>query len=186
MAMPSLYRPRISPISLAVSPWAIWVVRLSMNWACPPSWAIPASNEARVLVEEKKNSMASTLSRSSGCGIPSARSRFSWKATSSSVSSSPFVHSWKSMTSLPLRWVCISSTRPSVDRAEDGGQQRHPHDHAVKRLEPVASVAGVVDVGGQLVHPRQRMQDDGVRLAPVAQQLPGHLVGGRGGRQLSG
>ena len=39
---------------------------LSMNWACPPSWAMPASKEARVRVLEKKKSMARTLSRRYG------------------------------------------------------------------------------------------------------------------------
>jgi hypothetical protein len=34
-----------------------------MNCACPPSWAMPASKDARVRVLEKKNSIASTLSR---------------------------------------------------------------------------------------------------------------------------
>jgi hypothetical protein len=43
VAMPSLYRPRISPISLAVSPWAIWVARLSMNWSAAD--AVPLQGE---------------------------------------------------------------------------------------------------------------------------------------------
>ena len=40
-----------------------------MNWAWPPSCAIPASNEARVRVLEKKNSIASTLSSQQGVGL---------------------------------------------------------------------------------------------------------------------
>src|SRR6266540_5233181 len=174
MAMPSLYRPRISPISLAVSPWAICVVFDSMNSACPPSWAMPDSNEPLVRVEEKKNSMASVLSLSNGCGMPRARCRLRSNPTSRSVSISSFVHSSNVMRSRPRRLVCMARL-PLLDRAEDQRQQRHPHHHAVERLDPVPLVSRLVDVGGQLVHARERMQHDRAALG-LLQQLPRHLV----------
>src|SRR5437899_5510703 len=65
------------------------------------------------------------------------------------------------------------------DGSEDQRQQRHPRDDPVERLEPVAGVPGGVDVGGQLVHPRQRVQHDGVALGLLHEDVPGDLVLGR-------
>src|SRR3970040_2442944 len=121
-----------------------------MSWAWPPSWALPASNEARVRVLEKKNSIARTRSRRSGWAIPRARSRLSWAATSRTVSISSSVHSSRLMRSRPRSPVCIAGLL--FRRAEDEAQQRHAERHAVERFDPVALVTGLVDVGRQLVH----------------------------------
>src|SRR5260221_13516077 len=68
---------------------------------------MPASNDPRVRVDEKKNSIASTLSRRYGCGSPKARLRFKSQATSRTVSTSSFVKSRSPMKSRPLKFVCI-------------------------------------------------------------------------------
>src|SRR3990172_9378447 len=179
MAITSLYRPRISPISLAVSPWAIWVVLLSMNWAWPPSCAIPASNDARVRVLEKKNSIASTLSSSRAWGCPRARRRFRSSATSRTESISPLVHSWQVIRSRPRSPVRIVAPL-SLGGAQHEGEQGHAHHDTIKGLFPVAGVVGDIDVLRQLVHAGQRVEDDRVS-ARLLQQLPCHpvVVGGR-------
>ena len=103
MAMPLKYEPKMRPISLAVSPCEIWVVSLSMNAAWPPSCAMPASNEPRVRVLVKKNSMASVLSRNSGCGLPARYSFFSRAARSRTASVSGMEKSRSPMKSRPVR-----------------------------------------------------------------------------------
>src|SRR3990172_8716002 len=180
MAMPSSYRPRISPISLAVSPWAICVVLLSMNWACPPNCAIPASNEARVRVLEKKNSIARTLSSNRAWGWPRARRRLRSSATSMTLSISPLVHSWLVIRSRPRSPVRIVEPL-SLGGAEDECEQGHAHHDPVERLLPVAGMTGGVDVLGQLVHPGERVEDDRVARSPF-EQFPGDpvVVGGGG------
>ena len=67
--------------------------------------------------------------------------------------------------------------------AQDEGEEGHSHDHAVERLYPVAGVAGEVHVQGQLVLPRQRVENDGfgpktfksecepAALSPIASSL---------------
>src|SRR3970040_158500 len=146
-----------------------------MSWAWPPSWALPASNEARVRVLEKKNSIARTRSRRSGWAIPSARSRLSWAATSRTVSMSSRVHSSRLMRSRPRSPVCIPGRL--FRRAEHEAQQGHPEGDAVERLDPVALVAGLVDILGQLVHPRQRVQDDRAPPGLRPQELGRDAVG---------
>ena len=66
-----------------------------------------------------------------------------------------------------------SPTPPRRGRAR-GAPSRS--DDAVERLDPVALVAGGVDVLRQLVHPRQRVEDDRAALRLLAQQLAGHDV----------
>src|SRR5439155_25527852 len=120
---------------------------------------MPDTKDPRVRVEQKKNSMASVLSRRMGCGMPRARSRLSWKATSRSVSISSLVQSSKVMRSRPRKLVC-TCVRPLVsllDGAQDERQQRHAHHHSIERLDPVALVPRLVDVGGELVHPGEGM-----------------------------
>jgi hypothetical protein len=58
---------------------------------------MPASKLERVRVLEKKKSIASVLSRSSGCGMPNARSRLSLNATSRTVSISSLLKSMSLM-----------------------------------------------------------------------------------------
>src|SRR3990172_7422977 len=179
MAITSLYRPRISPISLAVSPWAIWVVLLSMNWAWPPSCAIPASNEARVRVLEKKNSIASTLSSSRAWGWPRARRRFRSSAPSMTVSSSPFVHSSQVFRSRPRSPVRIVEPL-SLGGAENQREQGHAHHDPVECFFPIPGMASGIDILRQLVHAGQRVEDDRVGTSLLEQVLGDPVVvGGR-------
>ena len=67
---------------------------------------------------------------------------------------------------LPLYSIAPRTSASSAIRSDD----------AVERLDPVAGVAGAVDVGRQFVHPRQRVQDDRVALGLGRQQLAGDLV----------
>src|SRR6266545_3475340 len=128
-----------------------------MNWAWPPSWAMPASNDARVRVELKKKSIARTLSRRSGCAIPRARLRLSVAATSRTDSISSVVHSDSEIRSRPRNPVCIAIAS-LLGLAQDEGEQGHAQDDAVGGLDPVALVARLVDVERQLVHARQGME----------------------------
>src|SRR5689334_23332824 len=68
---------------------------------------MPDSNDPRVRVDVKKNSMARVLSRSRACGSPNARLRFRSHATSSTVSTSSLEKSRSPIKSLPLKLVCI-------------------------------------------------------------------------------
>src|SRR5690606_36158342 len=79
-----------------------------MNCACPPSCAIPGSKLTRVRVLVKKNSIASTLSRSNACGSPRARLRLRSNATSKIVLTSSSVHSSGVIMSRPIKCVCMS------------------------------------------------------------------------------
>src|SRR3990172_2445631 len=90
--------------------------------------------------------MARTLSRREGCGNPRARWRLRSVATSSTVSISSRVHSRRLIRSRPRRFVCI--VMPSLGRAEDERQERHPEGDAVEGFGPVALVSGPVDIGG--------------------------------------
>src|SRR5260221_11873387 len=62
MAIPCPYEDRILPISLGVSPCEICILSGSRKTAWPPRRVIPASNELRVRVEEKKKSINRVLS----------------------------------------------------------------------------------------------------------------------------
>ncbi len=78
---------------------------------------MPASKLARVRVELKKKSIASTRSRSRGWGMPSARSRFRCAATSRTVSISSLVQSDRLIRSRPRNPVCIGSFLPCYSAA---------------------------------------------------------------------
>ena len=105
MAMPCPYDERILPISFGVSPCEICILSGSRKIACPPRRVMPASNELRVRVEEKKKSMKRVLSSSRRVGRSRPhfilRSKASWRT----VSSSSLVHSWVLMKSRPRKLV---------------------------------------------------------------------------------
>src|SRR5258708_32912371 len=74
MAIPCPYEDRILPISLGVSPCEICILSGSKNMAWPPRRVIPASNEVRVRVEEKKKSINRGLYSSKQVGRSNPRS----------------------------------------------------------------------------------------------------------------
>ena len=84
------------------------VVVLSMNWAWPPSCAMPASKLMRVRVLVKKNSSASTLSRSKACGLAQGALSLQIPSHIQQRSISSFDQSCVLMRSRPLKSFCIA------------------------------------------------------------------------------
>src|SRR3990172_1180587 len=65
-------------------------------------------------------------------------------------------------------------------------QQRHAHHYTVEGFLPVARPAGDIHIGRDLVHARQGMQQDGIRLGLGREQFARDLVVGGSQIQLAG
>ena len=70
------------------SPRPSWVSWGDRNMACPPSWAMPASNDTLVRVEDLAKIMPSTLPGKARWSLPAWRSRFNSMARCSNCCSS--------------------------------------------------------------------------------------------------
>src|SRR5947208_6127147 len=77
---------------------------------------------------------------------------------------------WSASMTVALTLPCSTALMPVGSSSEDLVQQRHPDVEAVARLPEVGGARVAVELGRNLVDPRQRVHDDGV-LAQVRHGL---------------